>query len=136
VHLCPYGTLQEWVAGPRRWRWQPGPKLEAGLRLLPFALLALAVAGMLIGLKLDATNLEPFDAFNVTRQAVSQASLALAAVGLAVSFFVPKAYCKYGCPTGAVLEFVRTRRDEHRLTRRDAAATALVLGVAILCALL
>jgi Na+-translocating ferredoxin:NAD+ oxidoreductase RnfG subunit len=136
VHLCPYGTLQEWVAGPRRWRWLPGPRLEAGLRLLPFALLALALAGLLIGFKLDATNLEPFDAFNVTRQAVSQASLALAVVGLAVSFFVPKAYCKYGCPTGAVLEFVRTRREENRLTRRDAAATGLVLGVAILCALL
>jgi hypothetical protein len=135
VHLCPYGTLQEWVAGPRRVRWQPGPRLESLLRLLPLALLTLALGGMLAGVGIDATSLEPFDAFNVTRQAVSQASLVLAVVGLVAAFFVPKAYCKYGCPTGAVLEFVRTRRDEHRLTRRDASATALVLGVAILCLL-
>jgi hypothetical protein len=45
----------------------------------------------------------------------------------AVAPFVPKAYCKYGCPTGALLEFVRSRGPCDRFTARDAVAAALLL---------
>jgi thiamine biosynthesis lipoprotein len=46
--------------------------------------------------------------------------------------FVPQAYCKYGCPTGALLKFVRTSSADERWARRDTlAALVLALGAAI-----
>ena len=61
------------------------------------------------------------------------ATLAIAGIGIIASIFVPKAYCKFGCPTGAILEFVRTRKNEEGLTRRDLIAGILVAIVALLC---
>jgi thiamine biosynthesis lipoprotein len=69
---------------------------------------------------------EPFDAW-VLGTAVA-IPLGLAVVGLVASVFVPQAYCKYGCPTGALLKFVRTSNVEERWARRDTLA-ALVLSV-------
>jgi thiamine biosynthesis lipoprotein len=46
--------------------------------------------------------------------------------------FVPQAYCKYGCPTGALLKFVRTSSTDERWARRDTlAALVLAVGAAI-----
>jgi hypothetical protein len=50
---------------------------------------------------------------------------------LVASFFVPQAYCRFGCPTGALLNFVRARGPADRFSRRDAAALVLV-GLAVL----
>ena len=47
-------------------------------------------------------------------------------VGLVASFFVPQAYCRFGCPTGAVLNFVRTRGPNDAFSRRDGIALILV----------
>ena len=46
------------------------------------------------------------------------------------SFFVPQAYCRFGCPTGAVLNYVRTRGSTDRFARRDVVALLLV-GLAV-----
>jgi thiamine biosynthesis lipoprotein len=73
---------------------------------------------------------EPFDAW-VLGTAVA-VPLGLAIVGLLTSVFVPQAYCKYGCPTGALLKFVRTSNAEERWARRDTlAALVLAVGAAI-----
>ncbi len=58
------------------------------------------------------------------------ATVAIAIVGLAVSLVVPMAYCRFGCPTGAVLNYLRLQGAGDRFTRRDLAALAL-LGLAI-----
>jgi hypothetical protein len=36
------------------------------------------------------------------------------------------AYCRYGCPTGALLEFIRAHGRSDRFGRRDVAALLLV----------
>lgn len=46
--------------------------------------------------------------------------------------FIPLAYCKYGCPTGALLEFVRSHGKADHFGRRDLAA-ALLLGLIYVC---
>ena len=43
------------------------------------------------------------------------------------------AYCKYGCPTGLVLNYVRSHGRADTLTRRDVAAALLVILAAMLC---
>ena len=47
------------------------------------------------------------------------------------AFFVPQAYCRFGCPTGALLNFVRARGPADRFSRRDAVSLVL-LGLAAL----
>jgi len=51
----------------------------------------------------------------------------IALAGLVAAVFVPMAYCKYGCPTGLVLNFVRSHGKADRFARRDLAAGLLVL---------
>src|SRR5262249_18519666 len=50
--------------------------------------------------------------------------------GLAMSLFVPQAYCRFGCPTGELLRLVKSGGSHDRIQRRDLLAGALVLLVA------
>ena len=101
-----------------------------GLEYLPAGLLLLVVVAAAIALPIDLAGLEPFDAYLV--RAAGGATVVVAVVGLAASFFVPQAYCRFGCPTGALLEFVRARGPTDRFGRRDAAAlTLLALAAAL-----
>jgi len=68
--------------------------------------------------------IEPFDAYVV--RVAGWATLAVAVGGLVVSLFVPMAYCRFGCPTGAVLNYVRLQGPGDRFGRRDIAALALL----------
>jgi hypothetical protein len=54
----------------------------------------------------------------------------VAVVGLVASLFVPMAYCRYGCPTGALLKFVRYAGHGDAFGKRDVAALVLV-GAAV-----
>ena len=59
-------------------------------------------------------------------------TIALAVGGLVASLFVPMAYCHYGCPTGALLNFIRARGRADRFGRADVAALLLVALAAAL----
>jgi len=124
--LCPHGAAQELLGrlAPKRWRIALPRDFAAGLRWLPPLLLALVVLITILVLPIDLAHLEPFDAYSL--RAAGVATLAIAAVGLVASLFVPMAYCHYGCPTGALLEFIRTRGPSDRFSRRDGAALLLV----------
>jgi NosR/NirI family nitrous oxide reductase transcriptional regulator len=52
--------------------------------------------------------------------------------GLAISLWYPMAYCKFGCPTGWLLEFVRKRIGKDRFSERDWMGLGL-LAIAIGC---
>ena len=129
-HLCPHGALQQLVK--KRLPWQtviPG-RLARALRLLPFALLAVCVVVPITGASFSLVDLEPFDAW--VYSVAGWPTLAIAVVGLAASLFVPMAYCRYGCPTGALLRFMAS---SGRWSMRDTAATSLVMlaAVSLLC---
>lgn len=124
--LCPHGAAQELLGhyAPRRWRLTVPKRFAAGLRWLPPLLLGLVLIIAILGLPLDLAHLEPFDAYSL--RAAGAATLGIAVVGLIASLFVPMAYCRYGCPTGALLEFVRAHGPTDRFGRRDLAALLLV----------
>jgi NosR/NirI family nitrous oxide reductase transcriptional regulator len=125
-HICPHGAAQEFVGKLRPARWQitlPAGVVR-GLEFLPTGLLWLVVVVAMMAVPLDLAGIEPFDAYLV--RSAGWATLGVAAVGLVASFFVPQAYCRFGCPTGALLTFVRARGATDHFSRRDAAALGLV----------
>ncbi len=131
-HVCPHGAAQELLSHyrPARFQITLSASVIRGLEYLPFALVFFTLAVALLALPFDLAGLEPFAAYVIRSAGV--ATLAVAAVGLIASFFVPQAYCRFGCPTGALLNFVRARGPTDRFSRRDYAALALVaLAVAL-----
>jgi len=131
-HLCPHGAAQELLGkiAPRRWRITLPQDFARGLRWLPPLLLALVVLVCVLVLPIDLAHLEHSDAYLLT--SAGWATIAIAIVGLVASAFVPMAYCHYGCPTGALLEFLRGRGKADRFGRRDIAAALLVALAAAL----
>lgn len=131
-HLCPHGAAQMLLhrVAPKRWRVALHPGLARGLRWLPALLLGAVVVISMLVLPIDLAHLEPFDAYLL--RSAGWATIAIAVAGLVASLFVPMAYCHYGCPTGALLEFVRDRGRTDRFGRRDLTALLLVLLAAAL----
>jgi len=125
-HVCPHGAAQELLSRwrPARWQVTLSAGVVRGLGYLPGALVLFTLVVALLALPFDLAGLEPFAAY-VFRSA-GVATLAVAGVGLVASAFVPQAYCRFGCPTGALLNFVRARGATDGFSRRDAAALALV----------
>jgi len=124
--LCPHGAAQELLGriAPKRWRIALPKDFAVGLRWLPGLLLGMVVIITIVGLPIDLAHLEPFDAYSL--RAAGVATIVIAVVGLIASLFVPMAYCHYGCPTGALLEFIRSHGPSDRFGRRDVAALLLV----------
>ena len=128
--ICPHGAAQQLLGGLVQWRWTPSPSVAAWLGRLPVALLMLSLLAVLLGWSLDLADVEAFDAWSW--RAAGVATLTLAVVGLIASLFIPQAYCRFGCPTGALLSFLRTSGSGDHWTRRDGAAlVALVAAFAV-----
>ncbi|MBB5032511.1 FMN-binding protein [Prosthecobacter vanneervenii] len=130
-HICPHGALQQLLVRQLRWQWSPSKKVDALLSKIPFVLLALVFFSAAFALPVNLNALEPFDAY-VFRVA-GWASIGIAIGGLVFSLFTPLAYCRYGCPTGAVFKLLRFTGDGDRFGTRDwlaALCVALVLLLA------
>jgi hypothetical protein len=98
------------------------------LEFIPGILLLFALLTLLLGWQFSLANIEPFDAW--VWRAAGGATLVIAALGLAASVFIPQAYCRFGCPTGALLNFVRSTGSADHWGRRDSTALAfLATGV-------
>jgi Na+-translocating ferredoxin:NAD+ oxidoreductase RnfG subunit len=120
-HICPHGALQQWRVSPVRERW---------LTRLPFVLLGFVFLSVVWGWAVDLNALEPFDAYLF--RVAGWASVAIAVVGLVASLFQPLAYCKYGCPTGALFKLIRFTGDADRLGVRDWVAALLLITAALI----
>ena len=124
-YFCPHGAAQEWIhrLAPKSLRLTLPASLSAGLRWLPGLLLLFTLIVTMLLLPFELAGIEPFDAY-IARAWSWTVGIAIA--GLIASVFIPMAYCKFGCPTGALLEFIRTRGPQERFSRRDAFALILV----------
>ncbi len=132
-HICPHGALQQLVARRLRLQLRVAPGLERWLTRLPFLLLGFVFASVVLGWSVDLNDVEPFDAYVI--HITGWASVVIALVGLVVSLFQPLAYCKYGCPTGALFKLLRFTGDQDRLGLRDWIAAALLAVTALMTAL-
>ena len=122
--LCPHGAVQQLVRNRLPWRVRISTRASRGLRWIPALLVAWCLTVTLLALPYSLVDVEPFDAW-VFRIA-GGATIGIAVGGLVVSMFVPMAYCKYGCPTGALLEYLRYNARSDQWTRQDWCCSALV----------
>lgn len=128
--ICPHGAAQELLGSFPRLHVHLSPRVHQWLRRLPFLLLGVAFLVALRWPRWSLGQLEPFDAWLLSGIAVS--TVVLAGLGLVSSLFVPQAFCKYGCPTGALLNFARTHNKNETWTKRDSfAAGLLALGAGL-----
>ncbi len=124
-HICPHGAAQQLLTGRLRWRWSPPRRLDKLLSRLPFALLLLVLFAAMLAWPLDLNQLEPFDAYLF--QVAGWGVISLAVLGLVWSAFTPLAYCRYGCPTGALFKLLRVSGREDRPGWRELAAAVCVM---------
>ena len=129
-HLCPHGAAQQLLRNRLPHRLHLPTWMRFMLRVLPAILLLWCVVVGMTSMGFSLVDIEPFDAW-VFRIA-GLATITVAVVGLVASLFVPMAYCRFGCPTGAVLEFVRFNGRAHKWTTRDWLATGCLAVAAII----
>ncbi|QNN21675.1 4Fe-4S binding protein [Planctomycetales bacterium ZRK34] len=129
-HLCPHGAAQELIGRIVPWRIKVPHGVGDKLKWLPVGLLAVVIIGAMLNLPLNAASVEPFDAYLI--KTAGWATITVAIIGLVVAAFIPQAYCKYGCPTGTLLNFVRSHGHADHFARRDLVATLMVGLVAVL----
>lgn len=123
-HICPFGAAQQLVRIDSPGRLRLPPRVLRAMKVLPGLLLLLVVLTAMLHWRINLAGIEPFDAFLFWISGA--ASIGLALGGLVVSRFVPMAYCRFGCPTGAVLSYVRYDARSGRLHARDGVALVLL----------
>jgi polyferredoxin len=129
-HLCPHGAAQQLL--PRRWK-QQAPMNKTVLRWLVWIRPLLLVWVLLVTMmhwSFSLVDIEPFDAYSW--RAATWPTILVAVVGLLASLRIPMAYCRFGCGTGAVLQFVRRHSRSDRLTSMDLFAFACFAASALL----
>ena len=125
-HICPHGAVQQLIRRRLPWQWKMSPWVNRQLQWIPGILTAWVVAIGLLHLPFSPVDIEPFDAWLWT--IAGTATIVVAVVGLVVSAFVPMAYCRFGCPTGAVLDFVGSAHGKTWGRKDTITLTLLVLG--------
>jgi Na+-translocating ferredoxin:NAD+ oxidoreductase RnfG subunit len=123
-HICPFGAVQQLAIKRIAWKFKIPKWLDRVLGLLPFALLSLVVYVAMSKTNFNLASIEPFDGFAF--RVAGWATISVFLIGVIASLFSPMAYCRYGCPTGALLGFLRFRGDSDRIGTRDWAAMALL----------
>ncbi|MCA9081581.1 MAG: FMN-binding protein [Planctomycetaceae bacterium] len=126
--LCPHGAVQQLAAHRFGKRWSLGPRGHAICSLIPPLLLLWCVLVAMLRLGFSLVDIEPFDAW--AWQIAGWPTLVIAVVGLVAALKIPLAYCRYGCPTGALLQYIRRHGRSDLLGCADLVAlTALLLAL-------
>jgi hypothetical protein len=123
-HLCPHGAAQQLLRRVTKHRIRIPKRILRRLLLVPGLIAAVCLIFALKFPTVSLVDLEPFDAY-VFRVA-GWATLTIAIVGLILSLVIPMAYCRFGCPTGFVLNFLRKSSDS-QWSRTDWAVFASLL---------
>lgn len=129
-HLCPHGAAQQLLKNAVPWKLHLGRRTAAVLQMIPMLLLLGVLLTAMLHWPVNLAAIEPFDAY-VWRVA-GWGTIAVALIGLIAALFIPMAYCRFGCPTGAVLNYLRLHARSDEFTRRDAFAlvcAALAAGL-------
>ncbi len=127
--LCPHGAAQQWMGKLSKSSLRLPVKLGKLLGTIPFILLILVLCVAITSSSFPLANLEPFDGY--VWEVAGGIAIAILLISLTTSAFVPMAYCRYGCPTGAALKLFEFGPLDNGWNRRDYFSFAL-LGLALL----
>ncbi len=128
--ICPHGAAQQLLKRRLRRHWSIPKVVQRVLLIVPAILLCVALLAALRVVTVNLANLEAFDAYLFT--IAGWGSLGIAIVGLVASLFVPMAYCRFGCPTGALLNWLRWNARSDRWSPRDWFALTLLIAAGFL----
>ena len=103
--VCPFGAMQEILNKIIPWKIKLSPKWNKNLRYIRYGLLVIIVASLLLGLKVDPNNLEPFSAFKFTVAGI--AALSIAVISLILAAGINRPWCSFGCSAGAILDLLK-----------------------------
>lgn len=129
-HLCAHGAVQQLVRNRLSFQIHPSRNVKRFLKLIPLGLLIWVIIVSVLGLSYSLVDIEPFDAYLF--QIAGWSAISIAIIGIITSLFVPMAYCRFGCPTGTVLEFLRRTGRSDRLSLVDGVALLLLILAIIL----
>ena len=101
-HVCPFGSLQELCGRCVPGKLSLSPRTINALTIMRRILWALLMLCLWTGVWFEWVDYEPFSAFIV--QSASTAVLIIAAVFVALSFFISRPYCRFVCPLGTLLK--------------------------------
>jgi len=124
--LCPHGAAQQLLRNRLPWRVKLSSRVSRLLSMIPGLLLVWVLLVAMAALPFSLVGIEPFNAYLI--RIAGWATVTIAIVGLVASLFVPMAYCRYGCPTGALLDFLRYHGRSDQFTPRDALAAGCLLA--------
>lgn len=125
THLCAFGAIQQLARNRLPWQISVNKRIRSWARFLPGVLLAWVAIVTLFDLPFSLVDIEPFDAF--VFQIAGTATIAVFIGGLIASLFIPMAYCRFGCPTGGMIEYFRRTRRSDRLGWADLLSLAVFL---------
>lgn len=125
--LCPHGAAQTLAGEASRRRHVLPRRLHTALARVPWLTLLVLWILALLGSGLPLAYFEPFEVWSTGFIALVPASIFT--LGLIAAFFLPQAYCHYGCPTGALLKFLS--HAPGRWTARDTIAGWMVAAAAV-----
>lgn len=129
-HLCPHGAVQQLVRSRLPWTWHLGKWSRRLLRIIPVGLLGWAVVVSALQWPYSLVDIEPFDAYSI--RIAGWATITVAIIGVVFSLFVPMGYCRFGCPTGSILNYLRRNAQSHKLSLADGVAISFLV-IAVLC---
>ena len=130
-HLCPHGAIQQLVKPPSRsWRHLKLPhRFAKWMSFIPGVTLSLAYVAVIANPTTDLSTWEPFHAYLF--HIAGWGSIALAVSSVILALFIPMGYCRLGCPTGRLLDYLRRKANSDRIQFADYVAVGL-LAMALL----
>ncbi|MGB7346922.1 MAG: FMN-binding protein [Pirellulaceae bacterium] len=130
-HLCPHGAIQQLIrpSSKSRRRIYLSPKLQRLLHWIPGTMLVIAYVILIIHPSIDLSSWEPFHAYLF--RISGWGSIALAIGSLALAAVIPMGYCRLGCPTGRLLDYLRLTSASHKIRLADLVSSGL-LGAAMI----
>jgi Na+-translocating ferredoxin:NAD+ oxidoreductase RnfG subunit len=126
-HLCPHGAIQQLIkpSARSRLRIHPSSRATKWLTRIPAVILVVAYLALISFPRIDLSAWEPFHAY-LFRIAGGGAFI-LAGASLIVAAVIPMGYCRFGCPTGSLLDYLRRTATSDRVQLADYVAIALLL---------
>jgi NosR/NirI family transcriptional regulator, nitrous oxide reductase regulator len=125
--ICPHGAAQTLLGRVVRKRFSLPPKFHLIMTRVPWLTLLVIWVLAFMASGLPFAYFEPFETWSSGIVAFVPATIFT--VGLIAAFFLPQAYCHYGCPTGALLKFLTA--SPTAWTRRDTFAAVLVAAACL-----
>ncbi len=100
-HHCPMGAAQELIGLIPASKLKIGHKTAKVLNNIRYYIFAALIFMMWLGIGTELINYEVFSAFIF--ESASTVVLTMAAIFLILSIFTPRPYCRFICPTGALI---------------------------------